>query len=476
MAQNTTKSPRQYLLDLKNSPYLKGVFKPVEKEISESDVKVIGEIPSDIKGSFVCNSANPAFQPKGYYIWFDGDGMVHGTHIENGKARYYNRFIKTKYLQQELEAKENIWPGLLSSIQPDAEYAGVKDTANTIVIHYNKALLALWYLSGKPYELDPETLDTKGVYDFNKVYQGNMMAHVKIDQHTNQLCFYDFNMYKPPYFTYGCITGGETCNTIPIDIPYPSYFHDMGMTVNYGIIIDLPLVWEKEQMKDNKRFLGFHKHRTSRFGLVDKNAKKSGVRWFDAEPCYMYHIENAYEEDNKVIIVGCRIANPVPSIDEPIEAPRVGSLHFCGRRHKWELNLDTGATLETQMEEMITEFPAINPMYAGRKHRYSYHCRYSDDMSVILLKGLIKYDMLSDKKQELTMPDGYYCNEPVFVARDSAQEEDDGYLLTYISKAEQSNGELWILDAKNITQEPLAKLQLLQRVPPLFHGTWVQKS
>jgi carotenoid cleavage dioxygenase-like enzyme len=78
------------------SPYLEGPFAPIDAEITADDPAVIGEIPRDLSGMFVRNGANPRFEPIGRYHWFDGDGMLHGVHLADGRATYRNRYVRTR--------------------------------------------------------------------------------------------------------------------------------------------------------------------------------------------------------------------------------------------------------------------------------------------------------------------------------------------------------------------------------------------
>ncbi len=80
----------------KTNPYLTGNFAPVKEEITANNLKVIGEIPSDLSGLFLRNGPNPQFPPIGNCHWFDGDGMIHGVRISNGNASYRNRYVRTK--------------------------------------------------------------------------------------------------------------------------------------------------------------------------------------------------------------------------------------------------------------------------------------------------------------------------------------------------------------------------------------------
>jgi carotenoid cleavage dioxygenase-like enzyme len=56
---------------------------------------VIGDIPKDLNGVYLRNGHNQVHAPIGKYHPFDGDGMIHGMHLANGKATYRNRFVRT---------------------------------------------------------------------------------------------------------------------------------------------------------------------------------------------------------------------------------------------------------------------------------------------------------------------------------------------------------------------------------------------
>ena len=93
--------------------YLRGNFKPTYDEITAEDLEVIGEIPADLQGHFLRIGPNPYYIPdmERYHI-FDGDGMIHGVHFDNGKAAYRNRFIDSDGLREERKQGHWIYPGL----------------------------------------------------------------------------------------------------------------------------------------------------------------------------------------------------------------------------------------------------------------------------------------------------------------------------------------------------------------------------
>ena len=54
--------------------HLKGNWGPIKEEITSSDLKVVGEIPSELKGTYIRNGFNPRSGSSDH--WFFGNGML----------------------------------------------------------------------------------------------------------------------------------------------------------------------------------------------------------------------------------------------------------------------------------------------------------------------------------------------------------------------------------------------------------------
>ena len=77
-----------------DDPYLGGNFAPVGRELDAADLPVIaGRIPPDLSGAYMRNGPNPLFKPISFTYPMDGDGMIHAVYLDNGRARYRNRFV-----------------------------------------------------------------------------------------------------------------------------------------------------------------------------------------------------------------------------------------------------------------------------------------------------------------------------------------------------------------------------------------------
>ena len=101
-----------------------------------------------------------------------------------------------------------------------------------------------------------------------------------------------------------------------------------------------------------------------------------------------------------------------------------------------------------------------------------------------MLEVLASQDPL-DPIKVFKMPDGWYAQESRFVPRANGSSEDDGWILSYVFDESQlledgecrpdAKSELWIIDAKNMT-DVVARVHLPQRVPYGLHGNWFSKE
>lgn len=455
--------------------YIEGPYAPVPDETAADDLEVIGQIPRELRGSFVQNNPNPRFQPRGLYHWFDGDGMVHGVHLADGRASYRNRWIRTAGLAADEAAGEALTRGILEPFEPGDPHPD-KDTANTDLIVHSGKLLALWWLGGQPMHLSNPGLETVGPEDFNGTLRCGVAAHPKVDPRTGELIFFDYSVYRRPYLRYGVADAeGRVVHQVDVDIPEPSLFHDIAITENYTVLMDLPMTWDAAKIAQGKRRVRFHRDRPARFGIVPRRG--ASVRWFEAPACYSYHTVNAWEEVNErgeacVVLLGCRIEDPIPRLphDREPTIPRLYFLRLHPFYHRWRFNLDTGAVTEEPLDDAPTEFPRMNDERLGLKTRYSYHPRIAPQPT-LMFDGCIKYD-LEGATQAHTWGEHCVGGETVFAPRPGGTDEDDGWVMTYVSDRREGTSELVILDARDVSAGPVARVKVPRRVPIGFHAQW----
>lgn len=146
-----------------DNPVLLGNFAPVDKELTLTELEVIGTIPRQLSGTLLRNGPNPV-APQANHHWFSGDGMLHAIRFANGGAHSYrNRWVRTQALEEKtgLKAAPTVATEML-----------VQGSGNVNVIHHGGHVLALPEI-GLPYELNLE-LETQGLFDYNGARAGSM--------------------------------------------------------------------------------------------------------------------------------------------------------------------------------------------------------------------------------------------------------------------------------------------------------------
>jgi carotenoid cleavage dioxygenase-like enzyme len=93
-----------------------------------------------------------------------------------------------------------------------------------------------------------------------------------------------------------------------------------------------------------------------------------------------------------------------------------------------------------------------------------------------LADGIIKYDLTTGASQTHVFGRKRFGGEPVFVPRPGGQDEDDGWLVTFVYDGVEGTSELLVLDARDVTAAPVARVLIPQRVPYGFHGAWIDEA
>ncbi len=452
------------------SPYLVGPYAPTPEEVALDCTPIVGAVPTDLRGAYVRNGPNPQFAPRGRYHWFDGDGMLHAAWFEGGRARYANRYVRTAAFEREAAAGRALWSGIMEPLRDNPRDMPYKDAANTDVCFHDGALIATYYVGGTPMRVHPRTLAPLGGGVAGA--PARFSAHAKVDPATGELFCFDFGP-RPPFLRYAVVgPGGRDPHTVPLEVGGPRLPHDMCFTKKHALLMDLPIHFDLEQMEKGRWRTTFRRDVPARFAILPRRG--TAVRWFEAEPCYVYHAANAWDDGDAVVMVGCRVDDPLPAPD-PADGPHaiaMANLRVRARLWRWRFDLATGRTEERCLDDRNTEFPAIAGGFRGQRTRFAYNVTLATTRT-LGFDGLVKYDTDTGHAEHLPLGPGRFGSEMAFAPREGATAEDDGYLVTFVRDEAEGRSELWILDARQLTAGPIARLHVPARVPLGFHATWV---
>lgn len=464
-------------------PYMQGAWRPTFNEwnaiFANGDAEVIGTIPDDIDGVYVRTGEVPVHEPIGRYHPFDGDGMIHAISFKGGRASYRSRFVRTKGFMAEQEAGRALWAGLMEppskSTRPGwGAQEWLKDSSSTDVAIHAGRILSTFYQCGEGYRLNPFTLEQEGTEGW--VPLDGISAHCKVDPETGELLFFNYSKHAP-YMHYGVVgADNKLKHYVPIPLAGPRLPHDMAFTRNYSILNDMPLYWNPELLERNLHVVNFHPEQKTRFGIIPRYGQPADIRWFEAEPTYVLHWLNAWEEGDEVVLDGYFQDEPMPNSfpDAPKGYERMmaylDQMLMKPRLHRWRFNLNTGTTKEERLDERILEFGMINQRYAGRKNRYGYSA--VPEPGWFLFRGLVKHDLETGESETLEFGPGRFGSEAPFAPRIGSSAEDDGYLVSFVADLETDRSECVLIDARNITAGPVCRIVLPERFCAGTHATW----
>ncbi|MFJ9249644.1 carotenoid oxygenase family protein [Streptomyces sp. NPDC101776] len=461
--------------------YLNGPYTPWRQEGVAFDLQIEGELPSELSGALFMTSASSLYQPiePNRLHWFDGDGMVYGIYLREGRATFRNRYVATAGLKLEMQEGRAVFGGLMNGmtnpVPPPAGGPFFKNPANTNVALFDDRLLVFAEVD-VPHELRPDNLETVNErYDFKGAVSGPVTAHFKVDPDNGDMLF--FGAFGTEVTWYRADRHGNVLDTHKIDIGVPALLHDYVVTDDYAIFLVSPSMWRVENLMRGLPAAVWEPEtlEVTRFAVMHRRSGK--VQWIDAPDTFMQtHFFNAYQEGSTVIIDGQRTDRFGMTADEIKNTPSDGDWNKWFREMRaapwrWELNLETGGFSQKQLTDLLGEFPRINDQHAGRAHRFGYYAT-TRDADRWLTDGLAKHDFLADRTELKTIPGLTAPNEPVFVPREGATAEDDGWVLSTWYDAAQDRSEVVVQNAQDFTGTPVARIKLNHRMPLGFHGNW----
>jgi carotenoid cleavage dioxygenase len=466
-------------------PYRSGAWRPQHVEWRDDDVEVVeGEIPADLDGLYARNTENPLHEAISAYHPFDGDAMVHAIRFRNGSAAYRNRFVRTVGLEAEQEARSSLWAGLAENpkraLRTDGRTArgAMKDASSTdLVVHGGEILTSFWQC-GDLYRLDPETLATVGTTAWDGWFPAEgVSAHTKVCDATGELIFFNYGK-EPPYLHVGVVDrSGTLVHYTPVPLPGPRLPHDIAITEHHVVVNDLPMHWDAELLERGVHAVRMHDE-PSRFGVLPRRGGPEDVRWFEADPTYVLHWTNAYEQGDEVVLEGFHQGSPSPrkpEIDDDMWMFRYLALDWMETRlHRWRFNLRTGACTEERLREDFTEFGIVNPRRTGFEHRYVWAA--AGKPGWFLFDGFVRHDTVTGDDDVLRLPEGTYGSEVGVAPMADARNEDDAWIVTFTTDVVGDRSECLILDGRRISDGPVARLRLPERISSGTHATWADGS
>jgi len=276
--------------------------------------------------------------------------------------------------------------------------------ANTNVIGHAGKTLALIESGVANYELTDE-LDTVCVCDFDGTLTGGYTAHPKRDPDTGELHAVSYSMLRGNTVQYSVIgTDGRALRTVDIEVAGSPMMHDFSLTERHVVFYDLPVTFDTRQAAtmavprtlrlparlllsaligrvripdpiaarrpagptSDRRFpYSWNPKYPARVGVMPRDGANGDVRWFDVEPCYVFHPMNAYDDGDTVVL-------DVVRHPKMFDTDRLGPNEGPPTLERWTVDLADGKVRESRIDDRGQEFPRVDERLVGKRHRYGY--------------------------------------------------------------------------------------------------------
>lgn len=443
-------------------------------------LRVQGSVPRELAGRAYFHGPGmvSAFGEPGAH-WLDGDGVVAGFWLQNGKAAGAVRVAETEGLRAERRAGRRLFGGhgRASSSLRERILGKGKTRANHGLLSWDGRLLALG--DGAPVELDADDLTCRGEVDAVALGLLRIGPHLRHAAGRRGL----FALAGAPLGKRVELLrlGGEAPaeRVGSIDVGRPTLLHDFAITSRHVVIAAPPISasgwgWPGgAPMADRLRWDAA----AGTEMVVASLDEPERARRFTVSALYPTHFVNAFEREGTVI-VDVVAADDLEGIDgwQRGVASGIGGAPLRTRLWRLELDLTTGAARGRPLLDRSCEAPTIAPSVAGEPYRRAWMVGHSSTRAASGPPDrLLDVDVETGRVRELGFGEGCYPSQPLFVARDGregGESGQSGWLITQVYDARKHRAFAAIVDTTSF-DAPVARAHFDHALPYAMHGSWV---
>jgi all-trans-8'-apo-beta-carotenal 15,15'-oxygenase len=356
---------------LAETPWLIG-WAVRDRDAVVDDLTVEGRMPPDLGGMFYRNG--PARHEVGglrYRHWFDGDGFVQAFRVAHGRVSFRGRFVATAKRRAESAAGralmptfDTLPPGAAAMADPDA-----MNVANIHVLPLGDRLLALWE-GGSAHDLDPDTLDTRGIHVWRPDLAGLPFYRIDPD--------------------------GRLHSASAIDAGQRGMMHDFAVTRRHLLFLMPPFLAEDSRDPRPKAVLdrfGWHPDRPTLVLVVDKD-DPTRRRRYELPPGFGFHFTNAWEEADGTIRFLFHMAADASVLTQALRRVMRGEVaSFSPTRPLLAALHPDGRADVIWPNAPFSEFPTVDPRVVGLPTRHAYQVERTGTEIGFRLNAVVRRDL-----------------------------------------------------------------------------------
>ena len=414
-----------------------------------------------------------------------------------------------------------------------------KNVANTHCLYRADKLYALWE-AGWPHVLDPLTLENdvqaepKGHNLNGLLKRGDFFAaHYRIDAHTGNMVNFGCNLQalrgrtEMKLWEFDADMQPIRDDAVSFVFPGAGVLHDFAITENWHIFATPPAkVGKRKALQallgkaaiaeivdygsptsqsttgtDSQAFIYLvprMKHLKPKTAKGMHVHKDDRIKVISVPYHFNFHFANAFEnEDGSVTLDSVQVQEVQFGNNEDYSTPLWETAdvddYYPAKYVRITMDPQTESLVEPprsilEHSNRDPEFPSIPIALSAKRHRYAYtvgsHRAYKpfpNGKGKSLFGAILKIDT-----ENPTLTESYeflpheFVGEQVFCPKEGAdieQDEDKGYLVTYVANGKDLTSDLLIFDVEGrgaLERGPVARIRLPTYIPPGLHGTFAE--
>ncbi len=464
-----------------HAPLLERAFALDPVEGSYRIDRIEGRVPDFIRGSYYLNGpARFAFGGRRYRHWLDGDGMVAALHFSAEGVHFANRFVRGTKFRTEEAAGRPVFRAFGTAFADDQlkRGLGLESPVNVSIYRAMGTLLAFGE-QGLPWELDPETLETRGEYSFRGALNpiSPFSAHPNIDYATGELFNFgiSFAAQRPCIHLYRFAPDGELVYRRRLHIDAPRSLHDFGLSPRYAVFYLSPHLLDMNRMLAEGATvldsLTWEPERGSLLLVADRETGEM-VTSVAIGSSYSLHQINCFESDDRLLVDVVELDRPVY---DQYDVPRLFTEVRRAQPVRFEVDVEAGELVERRTLDfrLMCDFPAVDPRRATLDYRDFWVLAISatERPGRKFFDRVVRLDWQGGPAEAYQAPAGsYLCGEPVFLP--DLGSERRGAVICQQFDAERETGAFLIFDAFDLAAGPVATLPLRHPIHLGFHASF----
>ncbi|KAK1675050.1 carotenoid oxygenase [Colletotrichum godetiae] len=479
------------------TPFFDGPEAPCRFEAEVCNCIVRGSIPEEINGTYYRCMPDWTWAP--LYdddVFINGDGAIDAVRIRDGHADFKQKYVRTAKFNIERAARQSVFGKYRNRHTDDPRVKHeVHSTANTHIVYFENQLLALKEDS-RPYAMDPDSLETRGLYDFHGQYSApTFTAHPKIDPDTGELITMGYEAKGDAtndvaYYLFD--KNGKKLEECWIKTPYVGMMHDMAATKNWILFVLIPLETQPvEILQQGSKHFAWAEDKALTFGLLPRrNPKPEDVLWFNFKNAFYGHTGNAFEGEDGCIYLDAPLTHHnkfwffgprgEDQFSHPSGKPAAGQPASSYVRWKLDPNATNFNVEPTELVALDGEMPKVDERFATKAYSKLFLCVHDPKAKYSPVGGtyntIAAADINTGKYTHWSAGEHTSVHEVAFLPRSPDAAEGDGFLVTIANRRDVKLSCILILDTKNLGTGPVAIIELPFRLRNGIHGSWIRQK